>query len=325
MTTVDCELPVVIGLGAMDDVLSELLEGQARVIAVDDTRSIEPDDLERCQAFVARGAATLSGQVIASASNLRVIARTGVGVESIDVEEATRRGVPVMTTPGANSRAVAEGVMAMALSLTKQLTLATSLVRQGRFAERDHLRMGDLEGASLGIVGLGHVGRHVARFGQVFGMTVSAYDPYVKEEDADLSGVARVGILSLLDFSNVLVTCAPHSAETAGLLDRTLLGRLPRGAIYINVGRGSIVDLDVLHELIVAGHLGGVGLDVFDPEPPAPDHPLFSHPNVVLSPHAFGLSTRARQTMYRYVADGLIAVLRGERPGGVVNPEVYLP
>ena len=323
MTTRTGDLPLVLGLGAMDATLADLLRDHARVVAVEDAEWIEPADLGSCRAIVARGAARLSGHTIRHATNLRVIARTGVGVESIDLAAATARSIPVMTTPGANARAVAEGVFAMALSLTKQLALATIIVRDGRFDQRDALDVGDLEGGTLGVVGLGHVGRNVARLGRTFGMTVLAFDPYVDAEAARGDGVELASIDAVAAQSNVLVACAPHSPRTAGLLNRDRLARLPRGAIFINVGRGSIVDLDDLDEVVASGHLAGVGLDVFEPEPPPADHPLFARPNVVLSPHVFGLSRRARQRMSRWIAEGLIAVFEGRRPQGVVNPEVY--
>lgn len=318
-------LPTVIGIGPMDSTLSVLLRDRARVVCVVGRDHISRSDLGTCQAIVARGAVEVSSELIHSATNLRVIARTGVGVESVDVAAATSRGIPVMTTPGANSRAVSEGAFAMALALTKRLASATAMVREGLFDQRDALDVGDLDGGILGVVGLGHVGAHVARIGRAFGMKVVAYDPHVDPADERAHGVELADLDVVMSRATVLVACAPHSKQTVGLLDRRRLGLMPPGAIVINVGRGSIVDMDVLADMVASGQLGGVGLDVFDPEPPRSDHRLLSYPNVVLSPHVFGLSVRARHEMYRRIADGLIAVFDGGRPAGVVNPEAYNP
>ncbi len=322
MTSASVALPLVLGLGRMDAILAEILGGRARVVAVDDAADAVAGDLASCQAIVARGAAAVSGALIDRAPHLRVIARTGVGVESVDVAAATARGIPVMTTPGANARAVAEGAFALALALTKQLPLATEIVREGPFDRREALEIWDLEGETLGVIGLGHVGRNVARIGQAFGMTILAADPYVDAVTVRGEGIELAAIDDVVARATVLVACAPHTPQTAGLLDRDRLARLPRGAIFINVGRGSIVDLDDLDDAVASGHLAGVGLDVFEPEPPGV-HPLFTRPNVILSPHVFGLSRRARQQMYRLIGEGVLAVFDGQRPPGVVNPEIY--
>jgi D-3-phosphoglycerate dehydrogenase len=271
-------------------------------------------------ALVVRGGTRVSARVIAAAPELRVIARTGVGTDLVDLEAATRRGIPVVVTPGAGAAAVAEGAIALMLALTKRLTELDRLVREGRWEERDAVEVGDLAGATLGIVGLGRIGREVASRARALGIEVLAYDPYV----TDAGGIALVDLPVLFERCEFVSLHAPLTDETRGLVDAPLLARLPRGAILVNLARAGLVrSLDDLLAALESGRLGGLGLDVFDREPPDLAHPLFRHENVLMSPHVLGLSRRARERIFRAAAEGIAAVLRGERPAALANPELY--
>jgi phosphoglycerate dehydrogenase-like enzyme len=271
------------------------------------------------EALIVRGDATVSERLLSAAPALRVIARTGVGVERIDVEAATNRAIPVVIAPDAGAEAVAEGALAFMLALAKDLTALDRAVREGHWAARDELDLWDIGGTTVGVVGLGRIGRRVAALVQALGARVLAYDPYVGAP----GDVELVELETLFGESDYISLHAPLTPETRGLVDARLLA-LARGAVLVNLGRGALVSsLDDLLAALESGSLSGIGLDVFDPEPPDPTHPLFRHPRVLLSPHALGLSRQARRQLFTEVAEGIAAVFRGERPRAVANPEIY--
>jgi D-3-phosphoglycerate dehydrogenase / 2-oxoglutarate reductase len=254
--------------------------------------------------------------LLARAPRLRVLARTGVGVDLVDLEEASARGIAVVITPGTGTRAIAEGVLAHALHLVKRLAPLTRLVREGRWAERTGVAVGDLDGATIGIIGYGRIGRRVGELAAAFGMRVLAHDPVCPPP----AEVDRPDLGELAEASDVLTLHAPLTAATYHLVDAGLLGRMRPGAILVNCGRGGLLDLDAALAALESGRLGGIGLDVFDPEPP-PHHPLFDHPNVVLTPHLLGLTRRATAATFGAAARGITDVLAGRRPAALANPD----
>jgi D-3-phosphoglycerate dehydrogenase / 2-oxoglutarate reductase len=271
--------------------------------------------LADAEALIVRGGSLITAELIEAAPLLRVIGRSGVGFSEIDLEAASRRGIPVVITPEAGAQAVAEGALTLMLALAKRLPELDLAVREGRWSFRDEVDLRDLEGSTLGIVGYGRIGRRLARLAEAFDMRVVAHDPYVPQADLGLPELFEAG-----DFVSLHVPLTP---ETRGLVGPDLLARAG-GAILVNLGRGALVSsLDDLLTALKAGSLGGVGLDVFDPEPPDPTHPLFRHPRVVVSPHALGMTRLAKRRIYEEMSLGIAAVLRGERAGAVANPEVY--
>jgi D-3-phosphoglycerate dehydrogenase / 2-oxoglutarate reductase len=304
--------PVVVALGAVDPTLvTEVLGDSIAFVA-----RPGPEDLAIAEGAIVRADAVVDGALLARAPRLRVLARTGVGVDLVDLEEASARGIAVVITPGAGTRAVAEGVLAHALHLVKRLAPLTRLVREGRWAERAGVAVGDLDGATIGIVGYGRIGRRVGELAAAFGMRVLAHDP-ISPPPAD---VDRPDLGELAEASDVLTLHAPLTAATYHLVDARLLGRVRPGAILVNCGRGGLLDLDAALAALDAGRLGGIGLDVFDPEPP-PHHPLFDHPNVVLTPHLMGLTRRATAATFAAAARGIADVLAGRRPPALANPD----
>ena len=272
-------------------------------------------------ALIARGDATVSERVLEAAPVLQVIARSGVGVERIDLAAATRRGIPVVIAPDAGAHAVAEGALTLMLALAKDLPALDRAVKDGRWEARDEVDIWDIGGTTVGVVGLGRIGRRVAAMVQAFGARTLAYDPYV----ADAEDVELVELETVFGESDYVSLHAPLTAETRGLVDAKLLA-LARGVVLVNLGRGGLISsFDDLLAALEAGSLCGLGLDVFEPEPPDPSHPLFRHPRVLVSPHALGLSRQARRQTFTEVAEGIAAVLAGERPRAVANPEIYEP
>jgi len=304
--------PVVVALGAVDptlvtDVLGDTVEFVARP---------SPEDLASAEGAIVRADAVVDAALLARAPRLRVLARTGVGVDLVDMQAASARGIAVVITPDSGTRAVAEGVLAHALHLVKRLAPLTRLVREDRWAERAGVAVGDLDGATIGIIGYGRIGRRVGELAAAFGMRVLAHDP-VSPPPAELD---CPDLAELAAASDLLTLHAPLTEATRHLVDAGFLTRIRPGAILINCARGGLLDLDAALAALEAGGLGGIGLDVFDPEPP-PHHPLFDHPNVVLTPHLMGLTRRATAATFAAAARGVTDVLAGRHPPALANPD----
>jgi phosphoglycerate dehydrogenase-like enzyme len=304
--------PLVIGLGAVDPTLVTGALGDT----VEFVARPSPEDLAIAEGAIVRADAVVDAALLARAPRLRVLARTGVGVDLVDVAEASARGIAVVITPDSGTRAVAEGVLAQILHLVKRLGPLTALVREGRWTERAGAAVGDLDGATIGIIGYGRIGRRVGELAAAFGMRVLAHDPVCPPP----AEVDRPDLAELAGASDVLTLHAPLTAATRHLVDAGLLGRMRPGAILVNCGRGGLLDLDAALAALESGRLGGIGLDVFDPEPP-PHHPLFDHPNVVLTPHLMGLTRRATAATFAAAAQGVLDVLAGRRPAALANPD----
>ncbi len=255
----------------------------------------------------------LGAQQIEKAPRLRVIARHGVGVDNVAVEAATRRGIPVLITPRANLRSVAEHVFALALAVSRNLLRADRYVREGRFAERDSLVGRELFGETLGVIGVGRIGEEVARIGAAgFGMRVLGYDPYLEEKVVRAKGIEPVSSLDELlpacDFVSVHV---PLTEETRGLLGARELGSMRPGSVLVQAARGGVVDEGALVEALRYGPLAGAGIDVFGEEPPPADHPLYCVENSVLSPHTAASTRQAMRSMGLDAARGILDILGG--------------
>jgi D-3-phosphoglycerate dehydrogenase / 2-oxoglutarate reductase len=304
--------PVVVALGTVDPTLVTEVLGDS----IEFVDQPGPKDLAIAEGAIVRADAVVGAALLARAPRLQVLARTGVGVDLIDLEEASARGIAVVITPGAGTRAVAEGVLAHVLHLVKRLAPLTRLVREGRWAERSRISLGDLDGATIGIIGYGRIGRRVGELAAAFGMQVLAHDP-ISPPPAE---VDCPDLGELAEASDVLTLHAPLTAATYHLVDAGLLGRIRPGAILVNCGRGGLLDLDAALAALESGRLGGIGLDVFDPEPP-PHHPLFDHPNVVLTPHLMGLTRQATAATFAAAARGITDVLAGRRPPALANPD----
>jgi phosphoglycerate dehydrogenase-like enzyme len=275
--------------------------------------------LPLCDAAVAGGEA-YDAALLESCPRLRVIARTGVGYDAIDVDAATRRGVVVTITPGTNQDSVAEQAFALLLGVCRRVPLNDRIIREGGW---DRTLVAPLRGKTLGLVGLGRIGRAMVPRARAFGMEVVAFDvtPPI-EADAAL-GLRRVGFDELLAASDVVSLHMPLTPATRGLINREVLARMRPGSYLINTARGGVLVEADLHDALTSGHLAGAGLDVTDPEPPRADHPLFRLPNVVLSPHIAGIDTRAMADMAEMAARCIADLHAGRWPEAcVVNPEV---
>ncbi|WP_026266793.1 hydroxyacid dehydrogenase [Arthrobacter sp. 131MFCol6.1] len=273
------------------------------------------EDLARADAAIVRAAYPVDRELLDRMPALKVIARTGVGTDLVDVAEANRRGIPVVITPGSNTASVAEGVFAHLLALVKKLSTLTSLVRDGRWEERSSVHVGDLEGFTLGIIGYGRIGRRVARIAEAFDLNVLAFDPFTDVP----AGIRCDTVEELLRRSDFVTLHVPLTQENHNLINAERIALVPAGAILINCSRGGLVDLDAAHDALLTGQLAGLGLDVYDPEPPA-HHPVFDHQNVVLTPHLMGFTRQGMIHTVRDAAKGAVDVLAGRTPAAVAAP-----
>lgn len=270
------------------------------------------------EALVVRSRTRVTAEALDGARRLRVIARAGVGVDNIDLEAATRRGILVLNAPEGSTVAAAEHTLAMLLALVRHIPQAHAALRGGTWA-RERFVGTELAGKTLGVVGLGKIGSQVARRALAFGMRVLAYDPYVTEERARRLGVELGAWEEVLAHSDVLTLHVPLEPDTRALLGARELAAMKPGALLVNCARGGLVDEPALREALDRGHLGGAALDVFAAEPPPPDHPLLSHPRVVATPHLGGSTVEAQRSIAVEVAEQVLAALRGEPVRGAVN------
>ncbi len=250
---------------------------------------------------------------------------------NVGIERATRLGVPVLFTPARNADAVADLTLGYMLALLRSIVTVNLLLRQGemRFeSTADYLgayeRYGGFElgGMTVGIVGLGAIGRAVAKRLQGFGSRILAYDPYVDTQVLAAHNAERVSVDDLMRQSDIVTVHCPAMPETFGLIGRREIGLLRAGAYMLNLARASIVDEDALYEALKNGHLAGAALDVLREEPVQPGNRFLELPNVLVSPHLGGATRDVVRHQSRMIVDGIEAYLRGERPAYIVNPEV---
>ncbi|MHB8901131.1 MAG: phosphoglycerate dehydrogenase [Thermoguttaceae bacterium] len=257
---------------------------------------------------------------VLDAVSLRVISRCGVGYDAIDLAGATRCRVVVANTPGANKEGVAEHALAMMLAVAHGFPRRDRDVRAGRWIRWALPR---LAGATVGLVGLGAIGRQMAARCRALGMVVIASDPSAEEDWARQNGVALVSFDTLLRQADVVSLHLPCTAESAGMIDAAALAQMKPGAIFINTARGRLVDEPALIDALRSGRLAGAGLDVFEQEPLPPDHPLLSLDNVLLSPHMGGLDLESMERMAVQAAENIAQLYRDSWPeGNVVNAEL---
>ena len=242
--------------------------------------------------LIVRSATKVTEEALRNPGRLRVIGRAGTGVDNIDLEAATRAGVVVMNTPGGNSVAAAELTMSLLLSMARNVPQANSELREGRWERKKYMGV-EVAGKTLGIVGLGRIGREVARRALGFRMRVLGYDPYVSNKVAADCGVEAMSLEEMVPQVDFLTLHMPVSEETRHMIDTAMLERMKPGARVINCARGGLIDEAALLKALESERIAGAALDVYEKEPPT-DNPLVGHPRVVATPH-LGASTREAQ------------------------------
>lgn len=245
------------------------------------------------EGLVVRSGTKVTADVIEAASKLRVIGRAGIGVDNVDVPAASQRGIVVVNTPEGNNVTTAEHAIALLVSLARHVPQATASMKAGKW-EKNRYQGTELFNRTLGVIGLGNIGRIVAERGRGLGMRVIAYDPHIAAEVAQKVDVELVSFDDLLARADAITVHVPRTKETTGLLDREAFARARRGVLVVNAARGGIVDEAALLAALDAGQVGGAALDVFETEPPPAHHALIAHERVICTPH-LGASTEQAQ------------------------------
>lgn len=265
----------------------------------------------------------ITARTISAGSELLVIGRHGVGLDNIDVEAATNAGVAVVHTPGANAISVAEHVLALMLALAKNLRYWDYETRRGLGYElRREVLNWDLHGKTLGIVGLGKIGIELAKKAFALGMTVIGYDPYAVVP-ADVKLQVATDLSTVLALADIISIHVPLTPETRGMIGKKELALLKPTAILINCARGAVIDRGALLEALRERRIAGAGIDVFDPEPPPVNDPLFQLDNVIVTPHVAARTRESYKRMSWSVVEGVLDVLSGRRPRYLANPGVW--
>lgn len=309
---------------AMPSTYSSLLDGIGVAVGPGDpTRPL--DTMIGAHAVVASAQVRYNGALLDQVPTLRVIARTGIGVDNITIADATARGIAVCNVPDGPTISTAELTWALILTTTKQIKRVERELRL--VGEQDHFsqyRGIELYNARLGLIGLGRIGSRVAKIAQAFGMIVSAFDPVLSPERANELGVeCSPSLEALLGSSDVVSLHLPATAETRRFMNAERLAQMKPGAYLINAARGALVDESAVLHALNSGHLSGFGADVFDPEPPNLDNPLLYREDVVATPHIASATAASRDRLWRGAINQALQVLRGEKPPNLLNPEVW--
>ncbi len=303
------------------------LEREARVVVCEDeTEAGLVKVAAHAQGILFRAKPRCTESLMAACPSLKVVGRHGVGLDTVDIPAATRLGVAVVHAPGSNSQAVAEHALMMMLVCVKRALHQDKLTRAGDWGAKKgsaNTAHTELAGKTLGIIGIGNVGRRIAKFCGALGMKVLAYDKYVPAAEIRQRGAEPVDSLeALLPQVDVLTCHTPLTPETKHMINDKTLGLMKRGAIYVNTSRGGVQEERALFEALTRGRLGAAGIDVFEEEPTGMDNPLLNLDNVVLSTHMAGVTKEATARASVQVTSEMLRVLRGEKPDVLVNPEV---
>ncbi len=277
-------------------------------------------EIPNVEGLIIRSATKVTDKVLAAGERLKVIGRAGSGLDNVDLEAATRRGVVVMNTPGGNTVTTAEHTIAMLLALVRQIPQATASIKTGKWEKSKWVGV-ELYSKTLGIIGLGQIGTHVAKLAQGLLMNVIAYDPYLSDERARAMGVQSLPLEEVLARADFLSLHTPLTPETRNLIDAETIKKMKRGIRIINCARGGIVNEQDLHRAMVEGHVAGAAFDVFDQEPVDPNHPLLKLDSFICTPHLGAATTEAQENVAIAVAEQVVDYL----VRGVIRNAANLP
>jgi D-3-phosphoglycerate dehydrogenase len=281
------------------------------------------DVIKDFDAIIVRSRTKVTREVIEASNKLKVIARAGVGVDNVDVQTATERGVMVINAPESTSITVAEHTMGLILALSRKIAIADNSVKNGKW-EKSRFMGIELNGKTLGVIGMGRIGSQVVTRSKAFGMETLVYDPYITEKTASELGVTVVDLETLIKKSDVMTIHVPLTSETKHLIAREQLEMMKNNAFLVNCARGGIINEDDLYEALATGKIRGAGLDVFENEPPK-DSPLLRLDNVVLTPHIAASTSEAQRDAAIIVANEIKKVFMEQSPKNVINMPVLDP
>lgn len=292
-----------------------------------DVKKLNPQELlatvGEYEAVITRSETKITAEVLAAGSRLKVVGRAGVGVDNIDVPAATDRGVVVVNVPGGNTLSTCEYTFAMMLAMVRRIPPAMAALKGGKWDKKTYTGI-ELYGKTLGIIGLGRIGYEVATRARAFGMQVVAHDPYVSPARVEKLGARLATLPELLTQVDILTIHAAKTSETAALIRAKEIAMMKDGAYVINCARGGMIDEAALYEALKSGKLGGAAMDVYTTEP-ITEHPLFTLPNVIFTPHLAASTAEAQEANGVLIAQQVLKVLRGELVPDAVNLPLIPP
>ncbi|MEW6247466.1 MAG: phosphoglycerate dehydrogenase [Nitrospirota bacterium] len=275
-------------------------------------------EIKDCDGLIVRSATRVTADVIDAAERLKVIGRAGSGLDNVDTQAATRRGIVVMNTPGGNTVTTAEHTMAMIFAMTRRIPQATASMKAGKW-EKERFMGVELYNKILGIVGVGQIGGYLTKLAQGIGMNVIAYDPYLAEERARKMGVEMVDLDELFRRSDIISVHTPLTPETRSLIDVRTIAKMKPGVMIVNCARGGIVNEADLCEALKTKKVAAAAFDVFDQEPVKPDHPLLTLDNFICTPHIGASTTEAQENVAIGIAEQIVDYFTKGIARGAVN------
>ncbi len=304
--------------------MSDALDKLPGVIALYPAPTRALANAEPAQAILASSGIRYDAALFEQLPDLRIVTRTGIGIDNVNLEDATAHGIVVCNTPDGPTESTAEHAVAMLLSLAKRIKQGDANMADGYFGPRSLLVGTEVQGKTLGLIGLGRIGRRVAHIcGVGLGMNVIGSDPFLSVEQAAALGVTLRSQPEVIAESDFLSLHAPAIPETYRMINAESIAGMKDGAYLINVARGPLVDADALIAAVEHGKLAGAALDVFDPEPLAEDSPLRNQPNILVTPHTASLTSEGRTRIEHMAVDRLTEFFSGQRPRDICNPEVW--
>jgi D-3-phosphoglycerate dehydrogenase len=287
-----------------------------KAATVDARPDISAEDLLKAvpsaDALIVRGRTKVTADVFAAASRLKAVGRAGVGVDNIDLKAAKEKNVAVVNAPQSTSVAVAEHTFALLLSLARHVPTADAGLRRGEWLKKK-LQGFELSGKTLGIIGMGRIGEHVAKRAAGFNMTCLGYDPLIPSEEIAKRGAQPTELTALLNRADIITLHVPLTPETRGLINAERFAQMKQGARIVCTARGNVIDETALLAALESGQIAGAALDVFAVEPVV-DSPLVKHPQVVCTPHIAAQTNEAQERAAQDIAEEILTVLRGEKP-----------
>ncbi|MGR6980174.1 hydroxyacid dehydrogenase [Testudinibacter sp. P27/CKL/0425] len=315
---------IVISHRLHDDGMAILEQAKAEIAITNDGSPVAmlPELLDADGLIIRIG--SIDRQTMLQAKNLKVIGRPGVGVDGVDVKTATELGIPVVIAPGANTRSVAEHAFALMFACAKDLIRSDNEMRKGNFAIRSSYKAYELQGKTLALIGYGRIGSILAQMSSAIGMKIKVYDPFVNRESIESAGYTYCSRLDeAIKDSHVISIHVPLTSETRSLIGEKEISWMSANTILINCARGEVIDESALSVALEKGLIHSAGLDVFASESVETTAPLFRLNNVTVSPHMAGQTKEAASGVATMAAEGVLAVINGERWEYVCNPEAY--
>lgn len=300
--------------------IAQLVE--AADIAVDKKTGLTEDELVSIigeyDALLVRSQTRVTERIMNAAKQLKVIGRAGVGVDNIDLEAATKRGIIVINAPDGNTITTCEHTFAMMMALARHIPQAYKKTVDGTWDRKSFVGV-ELRNKVLGVLGMGRIGSEVAKRAKAFGMEIYGYDPFLTQERADKQGVRLASVDDIIRNADFITVHTPLTPETRHMIGREQFERIKPGVRIVNCARGGIIDEHALVEAINSGRVAGAAFDVFEEEPPAADHPFLSHPNIIVTPHLGASTIEAQENVAIDVSEQLLHILRGEAFKNAVN------